>query len=188
METPGKTSNGLKQELKQLHQNCLCLTQHKCRASATARQALHDWREKLLHFPSFPAPAAPAHTTKSFPSSCNHNSMIHAFTSVHLLPSAPFPPPSCFTQPLPAVLSFFPPFSPLSHRIPSHSSHPSVPRQVFPAQIKSGLLGITPTPLPSKNNLHIWPLENFISFKVVLTVCHLPGCALNSEVKGLCFY
>lgn len=109
METPGKTSNGLKQELKQLHQNCLCLTQHKCRASATARQALHDWREKLLHFPSFPAPAAPAHTTKSFPSSCNHNSMIHAFTSVHLLPSAPFPPPSCFTQPLPAVLSFFPP-------------------------------------------------------------------------------
>lgn len=127
METPGKDEQWIKAGAETTPQNCLCLTQHKGRVPATARQALHDCRGKLLHYPSFLAPAAPAHTTKSFPSSCHQNSTIHTTTSVDLLPSAPFRPPSHSTQPLPAVQAGFPPFSPLSHGIHSTTATPRSP-------------------------------------------------------------
>lgn len=84
------------------------------------------------------------------------------------LPSAPFPPPRCFTQPLPAVLSSFPPFFSSLPWDSLPKQPPLSPQAGFP---KSGLPGITPTPLPSKNNLHIWPLENFASLEEVFKVC-----------------
>lgn len=59
-----KNEQWIKQDLKQLHQNGPCLTQHKGRVSAAARQALHGSRGKLLHYPSSIAPAA-QHTPPS---------------------------------------------------------------------------------------------------------------------------
>lgn len=177
MGTPGKTSNGLKQELEQLHQNCLCLTQHKCSISATARQALHDWRRKLLHYPSFLAPAAPAHTTKSFPSSCDQNSTIHTSTSVDLLPSAQF-----------SSLSSFPPFLLSPMEFTPTTATPQSPGRFSQLRLSLVYLESLQHLFPAKIICIFAPFENFISLRVLFRFVYLPGFALNFEVKGLYFY
>lgn len=163
METPGKTRSGLKQELEQLNQNCLCLTQHKCSAPATARQALHDWRRKVLHY--FLAPAAAAHTTKSFPPSCDQNSTIHLCG--YFCPHLPAASLNLFLLFCPV----FPPFLLSSMNFTPTTATPQSPGRFSQLTLSLVYLESLQHLFPAKNNLHIWPLGNFLSLKVMFKVC-----------------